>query len=292
MPAPPEPSAPTSWPDHHVLVTGGGSGLGLATTAHLLRRGARVTICGRRRGRLDAAREELAPAGADRLASVPCDVRDPDAVEACVETGEAALGPLTGLVNNAAGNFLARSESLTPRGFDAIVRTNLYGSFHATRAAGRRWIERGVAGRVVSIVAVYAQSGSAFVLPSAVSKAGVSAMTRSLAVEWATFGIRLNAIAPGLVPTEGAWRRLVRAPEDEARMRGDIPLGRLGDPADLAHMVAFLLGDESAYVTGQVIALDGGASLVTGAGFDFLHALPRDELGASFEALRRPSRDA
>jgi NAD(P)-dependent dehydrogenase (short-subunit alcohol dehydrogenase family) len=174
------------------------------------------------------------------------------------------------LVNNAAGNFLAATEDLSPNGFDAIVRIVLHGSFHASLAAGRHMIERGGGGTILNILATYAWTGSAFVVPSAAAKAGVLAMTRSLAVEWAAYDIRVNAIAPGAFPTEGAWSRLFPAPELEEEALRRIPLGRFGRPEELADLAAFLVSDGAAFVNGECVTIDGGGWLASGGLFNGL----------------------
>ena len=275
--------------DKHVLVTGGGSGLGLAMAGRFAALGAKITICGRRRGRLDEAVKTLAEIGG-AVEAVRCDVKDAEAVEAAVSAAEDRQGPLTTLINNAAGNFLARTETLGARGFDAVVRTNLYGSFFMTQAAGRRWIERNTGGCVLSITTTYAATGSAYVIPSAASKAGIDAMTRSLATEWGRHGIRLNAIAPGPIPTRGAWERLIPDAEHEDAARRDIPLGRFATKDDLAELAVFLISDLSAFITGQVIALDGGQHLMTGL-FDRMTQEDPAALTALFQSLRPTPRD-
>ncbi|HEX8831164.1 MAG TPA: SDR family NAD(P)-dependent oxidoreductase, partial [Longimicrobium sp.] len=188
-----------------VLVTGGGSGLGLSMAKRFASLGARVAITGRSEERLRGAAEEIDASG-ERVLTVPCDVRDFAQVEAMVAAVVEKWGGVDVLVNNAAGNFLAATEDLSPNAFHAVVGTVLYGTFHATLAVGRAMIERGRGGSILNIATTYAWTGSAFVIPSAAAKAGVLAMTRSLAVEWATYGIRSNAIAPGPFPTEGAWK--------------------------------------------------------------------------------------
>ncbi|HSM36797.1 MAG TPA: SDR family oxidoreductase [Longimicrobiales bacterium] len=280
-----------------ILVTGGTAGLGLSMAGRFLELGASVSICGRDPGRLQEAvaslRDRLA-ADADggqptepdqRIHGSSCDVRDFDAVAAWVSEAEARLGTPNGLVNNAAGNFLAATEDLSPNAFDTVVRIVLHGTFHATLAAGRRMIA-GDGGAIVNIVTTYAETGSAFVIPSAAGKGGVLAMTRSLAVEWATYGIRVNAIAPGPFPTEGAWSRLLPTPELEREALERIPAGRFGEHRELADLAAFLLSDASSYITGDCVTIDGGRTIASGGEFSALVRRPREELKAAFAALR------
>ena len=214
--------------DQTILITGGGTGLGRAMAERFTELGAAVGILGRRPQPLEETAGTIREAGGV-AAGASADVRDPESLAAAVDQLEDELGPFTGLVNNAAGNFLAPSEDLSPGAFDAVVRIVLYGGFHSTMALGRRWIERGTGGHVLSILTTYAWMGSAFVLPSACAKAGMFALTRSLAVEWATYGIRCNAIAPGPFPTEGAFSRLM-PPGLEEEMQKANPLGRFGEP--------------------------------------------------------------
>ncbi|HEX6016253.1 MAG TPA: SDR family oxidoreductase [Geminicoccaceae bacterium] len=269
----------------HVLITGGGTGLGKSMGRRFLELGARLAICGRRAGVLEETAAEHRAATGGTVRAFPCDVRDADAVERMVAEAEAEAS-VTALVNNAAGNFLARSEELSPRAVDAVVGIVLKGSLNATLALGRRWLADGRKGSVLSIVTSYAWTGSAYVLPSAVAKAGVLAMTRSLAVEWSGRGVRLNAIAPGPFPTEGAWERLVPRPELARAFETRNPLGRPGEHRELADLAAFLLADGSAYINGEVVTIDGGEWLGGAGQFSFL----KDMLGEEDWRALRPKK--
>lgn len=278
--------------DRSVLVTGGGSGLGLAMAKKFVAHGAKVTIAGRTLDRLQKAAREIA-AGAREGGEVdflPADVREPDEVENLVAHIVARFGRVDSLVNNAAGNFLVTSEDLTPNGFDAVVRTVLHGSVYCTLAVGRHLLERKAPGSIVSVVTTYAWTGTGFALPSACAKAGVLAMTRSLAVEWGHAGIRLNAVAPGPIPTEGAWARLMAFPEAEKNTLDRIPLGRLGTPEELANLATFLLSDLCPYQTGDCITMDGGEWLAGAGEFSDYRKIPRDVFKAALERLRPKKR--
>jgi NAD(P)-dependent dehydrogenase (short-subunit alcohol dehydrogenase family) len=267
------------------VITGGGSGLGRSMALRLAGLGARVAVVGRRPDPLAETAKAIRDAGGQAV-GVPCDVRDHEAVARAVDEVEKALGPVNQLVNNAAGNFLAPSEDLSPNGFDSVVRIVLYGTFHCTREVGRRLIEREQGGAIVSIVTTYATSGSAFVLPSAAAKAGVLAMMRSLAVEWACYGIRLNCVAPGPFPTEGAFSRLLPGSELEKQALRRVPSRRFGEHAELANLVAYLLSDASPYQTGDVVTIDGGEALLSGQQFaGFVH-LERAEAKKMMAALK------
>lgn len=256
-----------------ILVTGGGTGLGKAMAKRLMELGAELHICGRRDSVLQETAAELAKATGGKIHTYPCDIRVAQAVDEMIERVWQDHGPLDGLINNAAGNFIARSEDLSQRGFDAIANIVLHGSFYVTQAVGKRWIAAQRGGSVVSIVTTWVRSGSAFVVPSAMSKAGIAAMTQSLAVEWGPKGIRLNAIAPGPFPTEGMTKRLAPTEALEKRMINAIPMRRVGNLPELANLAAFLLADEVGYLTGEVIAIDGGQWLNSAAGFGALSDL-------------------
>jgi NAD(P)-dependent dehydrogenase (short-subunit alcohol dehydrogenase family) len=267
------------------LITGGGTGLGRSMALRLSGLGAKLAIIGRRPEPLAETVRAIRDAGGE-AASAPCDVRDPDAVARAFDTLEKELGPVNQLINNAAGNFLSASEDLSPNAFNSVVQIVLYGSFHCTRELGRRLIERRAKGEILSIVTTYCTSGSAFVLPSAAAKAGVLAMMRSLAVEWAVYGIRLNAIAPGPFPTEGAFSRLMPGSEIEKQAKRRIPSRRFGEHWELTNLIAYLMSDASPYQTGDLVTLDGAEGLFSGqqfAGFAHLDRATAKEMMTSLK---------
>jgi NAD(P)-dependent dehydrogenase (short-subunit alcohol dehydrogenase family) len=267
------------------IITGGGTGLGKSMALRLAALGARVGVLGRRPEPLRETAAAIRDAGG-QAAGVPCDIRDPDAVRAAFDAVEAELGPANQLINNAAGNFLAASEDLTPNGFDAVVKIVLYGSFNCTRELGRRLIERRQKGEMLSIVTSYCVTGSAFVLPSAAAKAGVLAMMRSLAVEWAVYGIRLNAIAPGPFPTEGAFSRLLPGSEMEKQAKRRVPSRRFGEHEELTNLVAYLMSDASPYQTGDLVTIDGAEGLFSGQQFAGFAHLDRAAAKEMLQALK------
>ncbi len=254
-------------------ITGGGTGLGRAMALRFAGLGARIGLTARREAPLEETAAAIRERGGTAAVAV-ADVRDAAAVDAAHARIAAELGGLDVLVNNAGANFLCPSEELSPNGFAAVVGIVLHGTFHCTRAAARRWIAERRRGTVLSIATTYARSGSAFVLPSACAKAGVVALTQSLSVEWARHGIRLNAIAPGPIPTEGAFTRLLPS-EELAKMRlARIPAGRFGTPEELAELAAYLVSDASDWMRGEVIALDGGEWLRGAGEFNDLLDVP------------------
>jgi NAD(P)-dependent dehydrogenase (short-subunit alcohol dehydrogenase family) len=259
------------------LITGGGTGLGKAMARRYLELGADIYICGRREQVLQSTCAELAASTGGAIHGIPCDVRDAAAVEACI----ARIwnnGPLDILVNNAAGNFLARTEDLTPGAWQAVIGIVLMGTIQMTMACGRRWLAEKHAASVLNIVTTYSSSGagSGFVVPSAVAKAGVQALTRSLAVEWGPRGIRMNAIAPGPIPTEGAFSRLLPKKNLEKQAIDRIPLRRFGTPEELANLAAFLVSDGAAYINGEVVTMDGGEWLQGAGEFNYVGELMTD----------------
>jgi NAD(P)-dependent dehydrogenase (short-subunit alcohol dehydrogenase family) len=249
-----------------ILVTGGGTGLGKAMAEKFLALGAEIFICGRRKAVCEAAAAELVARHGGSVGVYGIDIRDAAAVDAMVADIFAG-GPLTDLINNAAGNFISRTEDLSVRGFDAIANIVMHGTFYVTHAVGRRWIAGGHAGNVVSIVVTWVKNGSPYVVPSAMSKSAIHAMTMSLATEWGRHGIRLNAIAPGEIPTEGAGKRLNPGGEPGARTERVNPMGRVGRLEELQNLATFLISGGCDWLTGQTIALDGGQSLATGGNF-------------------------
>jgi len=248
--------------DKRILITGGGTGLGKGMAKRFLELGASVRICGRREDVLRSTAEELSSKGSIR--SFKCDVRKLEAVEAMIDSIWSD-GPLDVLVNNAAGNFIARTEELSPRAWEAVIGIVLMGTLHCTMACGRRWLKGSHPGTVLSISATYAPVGSAYVVPSAVSKAGVEALMRSLAVEWGNRGIRMNAIAPGPIPTQGAFSRVLPRLELETLALDKNPMHRFGTVDELADLAAFLVSEGSSYINGEVVRMDGGEFL-QGAG--------------------------
>src|SRR5579859_7674211 len=271
-----------------ILITGGGTGLGKGMATRFLELGASVYICGRREEVLQTTTEELSAKGT--IHALPCDVRDLAAVEAMMDAIWSS-GPLDILVNNAAGNFIARTEELSPGAWNSVIGIVLMGSLNCTMACGRRWLSSNHPGTVLSISATYAPVGSAYVVPSAVSKAGVEALTRSLAVEWGNRGIRMNAIAPGPIPTQGAFSRVVPLPQLETIALDRNPQHRFGTVEELANLAAFLVSDGSAYINGEVIRMDGGEFLQGAGEFSNLGRVLKYEDWESLKPRKRPSSD-
>ena len=267
------------------IITGGGTGLGRSMALRLAGLGARVAVLGRRPEPLQETARAIREAGGI-AAGFPCDVRDPAAVKAAFDAAEAELGPANQLVNNAAGNFLSPTEDLSPNAFHSVVQIVLYGSFHCTTELGRRLIARKEKGEVLAITTTYAATGSAFVVPSAVAKAGVRALVKSLAVEWAAYGIRLNAIAPGPFPTEGAFSRLLPGSDLEKQALARIPWKRFGEHGELTNLVAYLLSDASPYQTGDEVTIDGAEALLSGQQFASFVRMDRDAAKQMMAAMK------
>jgi NAD(P)-dependent dehydrogenase (short-subunit alcohol dehydrogenase family) len=267
-----------------ILITGGGTGLGRSMALRFAELGANLFLVARREAPLQLTAEAVRAKGT-RAAYATADIRNFAAVEAAIAAAEAELGRVDTLVNNAAGNFIARSEKLSPNAFNAVIGIVLQGAFHCTLVLGRKWIAARQPGNVLNIVTTYAAAncGSGFVMPSACAKAGVLAMTRSLAVEWARYHIRLNAIAPGPIPTEGAWSRLLPEKEFEEHAKNDHPMKRFGRHDELANLAVYLLSDQSEYINGECVVIDGGLWLRGAGEFNDFVDLP----DASWESLEQ-----
>ena len=252
-----------------VLVTGGGTGLGAAMAARFAELGASLVLCGRRAAVLEEAATQIRAGGA-AVEIQACDLRDAQAVEAMLDAIW-QTAPLDVLVNNAAATFIAQTERLSARAVEAVLGPTLHGALYCTLGAGRRWIDGGRGGTVLSILSTSVRTGRAFTVPSAVAKSGLQAMTRSLAVEWGPKNIRLVAIAPGPFPTPGAWNQLMPAARASAASPvGRVPLGRTGRPPELANLAAYLICDEAGYISGETVAIDGAAHLRSSGAEDLL----------------------
>jgi len=262
----------------NIIVTGGGSGLGKSMTRYFLELGAKVAITSRNIEKLENTVKELEEETGGKCFAVQCDVRHYDQVEAMRDKVIAEFGSVDILLNNAAGNFISPTERLSANAFDTIIDIVLKGSKNCTLALGKHWIDKKEENKtILNIVTTYAWTGSAYVVPSATAKAGVLAMTRSLAVEWAKYGIRSNAIAPGPFPTKGAWDRLLPGDlKEKFDLAKKVPLKRVGDHQELANIAAYLVSDFSAYVNGEVITIDGGEWLKGAGQFNLLEAIPEE----------------
>ena len=264
--------------DKVIVITGGGSGLGKAMTKYFMELGAKVAITSRDIEKLKTTSAELEAETGGTCLPVQCDVRHYEEVEAMLQEVLKAYGKVDVLLNNAAGNFISPSERLSANAFDTIIDIVLKGSKNCTLAFGKHWIDsKQESSTVLNIVTTYAFTGSAYVVPSATAKAGVLAMTRSLAVEWAKYGIRTNAIAPGPFPTKGAWDRLLPGDlKEKFDLSKKVPLKRVGDHQELANLAAYLVSDFSAYINGEVIVIDGGEWLKGAGQFNLLEAVPEE----------------
>ena len=274
-----------------IVITGGGSGLGKAMTKYFMELGAQVAISSRDLEKLQNTAKELETETGGKCLAVQCDVRHYDQVEAMLQQVLTTYGKVDVLLNNAAGNFISPTERLSANAFDTVIDIVLKGSKNCTLAFGKHWIDsKQETSTILNIVTTYAFTGSAYVVPSATAKAGVLAMTRSLAVEWAKYGIRSNAIAPGPFPTKGAWERLL--PGDLAEkfdMSKKVPLKRVGDHQELANLAAYLISDFSAYINGEVVVIDGGEWLKGAGQFNLLEQIP-EEMWDMLEAMIKSKR--
>ncbi len=258
-----------------VLITGGGTGLGKSMGKYFAELGADLIICSRKIEVLEKTAKEIESATGSKVLPVQCDVSNYEQVENLLKVSLEKFGKVDVLVNNAAGNFISPTERLSNRAFDIIVNIVLKGTYNCVLAFGKNWIAQKQNAVVLNIVTTYAWTGSAYVVPSAVSKAGVLALTRSLAVEWAKYGIRFNAIAPGLFPTKGAWDRLLPGDlKNKFDLKKKVPLNREGQHQELANLAAYLVSDFSSFVNGEVITIDGGEWLKGAGQFNLLEAIP------------------
>ena len=258
-----------------ILVTGGGTGLGKEMATHYAEHGADIFICGRRENVLKDTAAEIEDKYDVKVSYESLDIRASQDVDTYIQR-IFDDGPLDGLVNNAAGNFISPTKDLSHKGFDAIANIVFHGTFYMTQSVGKRWIESNHKGSIISILATWVWTGSPYVVPSAMSKSGLNAMTQSLAAEWGKYGIRVNAIAPGPFPTKGAWERLNPNGEDGSIM-GENPMGRVGEMLELQNLATFLMADGCEYLTGQTIAIDGAQYLTGGGTFSNLSKLSEDD---------------
>lgn len=268
---------PEAFQGKTIIITGGGTGLGRSMGRYLLQLGANLVITSRKKDVLEQAAAQLMAETGGEVLAVSCDVRKYEEIERLLNETENRFGVIHGVLNNAAGNFISPTERLSHRAFDIVVDIVLRGTYYTTLAAGKRWIKNKQPGVFLNIVTTYAWTGSGYVVPSACGKAGVLALTRSLAVEWAKYNIRSNAIAPGPFPTEGAWSRLL--PGDLVSKfdpAARIPLKRVGEHQELANLAAYLLSDYSAYINGEVVTIDGGEWLRNGGEFSHLEEITEE----------------
>jgi len=275
--------------DKTILITGGGTGLGKSMGKYFMQLGANLIIASRKEDVLKDAAAELMREMGGKVLPVGCDVRNYDQIQEVIEKGIEFFGKIDGLVNNAAGNFVSPTERLSHRAFDIVVDIVLKGSYNTTLALGKRWIKDNTPGVILNIVATYAWTGSGYVVPSACSKAGVLALTRSLAVEWAKYNIRSNAIAPGPFPTEGAWSRLLPGNlKDQFMPQENVPVGRMGEHQELANLAAYLMSDYSSFMNGEVVTIDGGEWLKGAGEFNHLDRVT-PEMWDSLASMRKKS---
>lgn len=269
-----------------ILITGGGTGLGREMAKHFAMHGAELYICGRRQNVLEETANIITSKYDSKVYFDTLDIRDSKDVDDYVQS-IFEKGPLDGLVNNAAGNFISPTKDLSPKGFDAISNIVFHGTFYMTHSVGKRWIESSKKGSIINILTTWVWTGSPYVVPSAMSKSGINTMTKSLAAEWGKYGIKINGIAPGPFPTKGAWERLNPDNNDESMM-DTVPLGRVGEMIELQNLATFLMADGCDYLTGQTIGIDGAQYLTGGGTFSQLDKLTDDD----WEKMRQLIRNA
>ena len=272
-----------------ILVTGGGTGLGKEMATHYGQHGADLYICGRRENVLKDTATEIEDKYDVKVNYETLDIRASSDVESYIDR-IFQEGPLDGLVNNAAGNFISPTKDLSHKGFDAIANIVFHGTFYITHSVGKRWIEQKLKGSIISILTTWVWTGSPYVVPSAMSKSGLHAMTQSLAAEWGKYGIKVNAIAPGPFPTKGAWDRLNPGGDNDSDFMGTVPVGRLGEMNELQNLATFLMADGCDYLTGQTIAIDGAQYLTGGGTFSALDKVSEEDW-EQLRAMIRSSND-
>ena len=270
-----------------ILITGGGTGLGKEMANHFAEHGADLFICGRRENVLKETADEISEKFNRKVNYQTLDIRASKDVDDYVQS-IFDESPLDGLVNNAAGNFISPTKDLSHKGFDAIANIVFHGTFYMTHSVGKRWIETSTKGSIINILTTWIWTGSPYVVPSAMSKSGINAMTQSLAAEWGKYGIKVNGIAPGPFPTKGAWERLNPGKNEDDGMMSTVPLGRVGQMSELQNLATFLMADGCDYLTGQTIAIDGAQYLTGGGTFSQLDKLSDDD----WENMRKLIRDA
>ena len=272
-----------------ILVTGGGTGLGKEMASHYGQHGADLYICGRRENVLKDTATEIEDKYGVKVNYETLDIRASSDVESYIDA-IFQEGPIDGLVNNAAGNFISPTKDLSHKGFDAIANIVFHGTFYITHSVGKRWIEQKLKGSIISILTTWVWTGSPYVVPSAMSKSGLHAMTQSLASEWGKYGIKVNAIAPGPFPTKGAWDRLNPGGDNDSDFMGSVPVGRLGEMNELQNLATFLMADGCDYLTGQTIAIDGAQYLTGGGTFSALDKVSEEDW-EQLRAMIRSSND-
>ncbi len=260
-----------------IIVTGGGTGLGRSMATRFSELGANIVIASRKLDVLQQAAKEMSEKTGGKILPLQLDVRKPELIESIINTTVEEFGSVDGLLNNAAGNFVSPTERLSYRAFDTVIDIVLRGTYYFTLALGKHWINKKQPGSILSIVTTYAYTGSGYVVPSAVGKAGIIGLTRSLAAEWGKYKIRLNAIAPGPFPTPGAWKRLFPDPKFADYMVNRIPLKRVGEHIELANLATYLMSEQSGYVTGDVVTIDGGEWLAGAGEFNFMESIKEDQ---------------